>query len=90
MARRPASILYEISKRLPFLNVKYFGLREDAHPRHPLMLAYQHCFRILRFKFYECKSSIPEALYLVLLQKFGCVVANAKMESASRSIPGEA
>ena len=26
----------------------------------------------------------------VLLQKFGCVVANAKMESASRSIPGEA
>jgi hypothetical protein len=23
MARRPASILYEISKRLPFLNVKY-------------------------------------------------------------------
>ena len=27
---------------------------------------------------------------MVLLQKFGCVVANAKMESASRSIPGEA
>ena len=62
MARRPASILYEISKRLPFLNVKYFGLREDGHPRYPLMLGYQHRFRILRFIYMNANHQFQRRL----------------------------